>query len=295
MLSEGSLAIGNYATDRQNEQRQCSYNRKEETMIDQKLVDNIRTYGAFRDSGEGRRRVLEDIGFRIDNKAEYVIITGCLLPEDMPQVFRATKELLDHLQIDYTLLSKEYCCGWVPLGQPAVMAKDEEDIAKAKEISREFILENLRQAEALGAKSVVLFCAACEPSYTNCAAATKLELISCSELLDRYFSGGRLDSEVDYYAGCYRFRRRLTTEPLDVDPTVRVLKNIQGLRVNYLDNKLCCYIPPHLEQLSDSLTTRTLVTICAGCYANLSGKLGEKGGYQVKMLPEVLLEAVQNH
>ncbi|OPX40424.1 MAG: hypothetical protein B1H11_00015 [Desulfobacteraceae bacterium 4484_190.1] len=55
------------------------------------------------------------------------------------------------------MLSKEYCCGWVPLGQPAVMAKSEEDIARAKEIAEEFILGNFRQAEALGAKSIRFF------------------------------------------------------------------------------------------------------------------------------------------
>lgn len=40
------------------------------------LVDNIKAYGTYRDSGEGRRKVLEDIGSRIDQKAEYVIISG---------------------------------------------------------------------------------------------------------------------------------------------------------------------------------------------------------------------------
>ena len=262
-------------------------------MIDQKLLDNIRAYGTYKDSGEGRRRVLEDIGFRIGERAEYVIITGCLIPERMPNVLRALKALLDYLQIDYTLLPKEYCCGWMPFGQPAVMAKNEEDIAKTKELSREFVLENFRQAGALGAKSIVLFCAACEPTYTNYAEDIKLEVISYSELLDRYFTGGKLDLEMDYYAGCYRFRRRITSEPVDVEPAVRLLSKIDGLRVNYLDNNLCCYIPPHLEQLIGSLTTRNLITICSGCYGSLRGSLQEKGDYQVRMLPEVLLEAVR--
>jgi len=266
---------------------------EKETMIDQKLVDNIRSCGTYRDSGEGRRRVFEDVGLRIGERAEYVIIMGCVQPESMPDVLRSLKALLDHLQIDYTLLSKEYCCGWMPFGQPAVMAKNEEGIAQAKELSEEFLMENFRQAEALGAKGIVLFCAACEPSYTNYAGATNLEIISYSELLDRYFSDGRLDVEVDYYAGCYRFRRRITAEPVNVEPAVRLLNKVQGLRVNHLDSNLCCYIPPHMEQLSGSLTTGTVVTICTGCYHNLRRTLQEKGDYQVKMLPEVLLEAVR--
>lgn len=263
-------------------------------MIDRKVVDNIRAYGTYRDSGEGRSRVLEDIGFRIGETAEYAIVMGCMQPETMPDVLRALKALLEHLRIDYTLLSKEYCCGWMPLGQPAVMARNEEDIAKYKELSGEFLQENFWQAEALGAKTIALFCAACEPSYTNCAGDTSLEIISYSELLDRYFSGGRLEQEVDYYAGCYRFRRRVTTEPVDVEAAERLLNKIDGLRVNHPDSNLCCYIPPHLEQLTGSLTTRNLVTICTGCYHNLRRSLEEKGDYQVRMLPEVLLEAVRD-
>ncbi len=262
-------------------------------VIDEKLVENIRAHGIYTDSGEARDKVLEDIGFRSKEGAEYALILGCAQPLATPHVLRALKELLDRLQIDYTLLPMEYCCGWVPLGQPAVMARNDEDIARAKELSREFVVANFRQAEALGAKSIALFCAACEPSYTNWAAATGLEVISYSELLERHFSGGRLDGEVDYYAGCYRFRRRITSEPVGVEAAVRVLDRIEGLRVNHLDSTRCCYIPLHLEELTGSLTTRTVVTICTGCYHSLRGKLQAAGDYQVRMLPEIVLDAVR--
>jgi Fe-S oxidoreductase len=261
-------------------------------MLDEKLVENIRKHGIFRESGEGRLKVLaDDIGFRMDEKAEYVLIGGCHQPEDIPHVFKALKNLLDRLQIDYTMLSKEYCCGWVPLGQPAVIAKNDEDIARARELAEGFVVGNFKQAEALGAKSIVLFCAACEPAYSNSRHATNLEIISYSELIDRYLKGGKLDAEIDYYAGCYRFRRRVTTEPLDVEPAVRVLNKIEGLKVNYLDSSLCCYIPPHLEQLTTGVTSNTVVTICIGCYGKLNKTLA--GNYQVKMLPEVVLAAVE--
>ena len=105
-------------------------------MIDDKVVENIRAYGTYKDSGEGRLKVLkEDIGFRMDERAEYVIIGGCLQPETRSDVFRNLKKLLDHLRVDYTMLSKEYCCGWMPLGQTAVRAKNEEDIAKWKALA----------------------------------------------------------------------------------------------------------------------------------------------------------------
>jgi len=263
-------------------------------MVDQRLVDNIRAHGIYTDTFMERRRLLEeDIGFRMGERAEYVIIPGCLQPAAMPKALRDFKELLDYFKIDYTLLPREYCCGWMPFVQPAVVSKNEADIAEAKEISRGFVLENFRQAEALGARSVVLFCAACEPNYTNCARETDLELLSCSELLDRFLDGARLDMEIDYYPGCYRFRRRITAEPVDLEPALRVLGRIEGLRVNQIQGTQCCYIPPHLEQLAGSLTSSTFVTICTGCYYNLKGKLQGKDSYEVKMLTELVLEAVR--
>jgi len=177
-------------------------------MIDEKAVENIRTYGVYQGSGEGRSKVLfEDLGVRADQEADYVILTGCVQPEGMPHVFLALRNLLERFRVDYTFLSKEFCCGWLPLGQPAVMAKNEEDIARSKELAKGFIQENLGQAKALRAKSVVLFCSACEPNYTNYKSTADLEVISYTELLDRYFEGGNLQFDADYYAGCYRFRR----------------------------------------------------------------------------------------
>lgn len=262
-------------------------------MIDETAVENIKKTGVFKESAQGRLDVLaRDIGFRMDQPAEYVLIGGCFQPEAMPDTFRTLKNLLEQLQVDYTMLSKEYCCGWMPIGQPAVMSKSEDDILKFKELSKDFILQNFRQAEALGAKYIALFCAACEPNYSNYSDATELKIISYTELLERHFKEGKLDLAIDYYAGCYRFRRRITQKPLDVEPATRLLKKIKGLKVNVVDSKLCCYIPPHLEQLLGGLVTDNLVTICTGCYHNLRAALQDKKGFKVKMLPELVLDSM---
>jgi Fe-S oxidoreductase len=263
-------------------------------VIDEKAIENIRTYGVYHNSGAGRQKVLfEDIGLNADREAEYVIIAGCVQPEGMPNVFSALKNVFDQLGISYTFLSKEYCCGWMPLGQPAVMAKNEEDIAASKELAGQFVQENFKQAKSLGARSIALFCAACEPTYSNYKNTTDLEVISYTELLDRYFEGGTLDLDADYYAGCYRFRRKITTSPLDLEPPLQVLGKIEGLRVNHLDNSKCCYIPPHLETLAQSIKSETVINICTGCHYNLKNSLKGKGEYQFKMLPEIVWESLQ--
>jgi len=262
-------------------------------MINEKSVENIRIYGVHHDTGARRSKILfEELGMAKDQKAEYVILSGCHPPEALPRAFGALKGLFDHFRISYTFLSKEYCCGWMPLGQPAVMAKDEAAIAEAKELAQGFILENFKQAEALGAKSIVLFCAACEPTYCNFKKGAHLEVISCSELLERFFPGGKLHRELDYYAGCYRFRRRITPEPIDVGAARRILSKIEGLKVHEADNSLCCFIPPHLGSLVSSFKTKEIVTVCTGCYNLLYRTLKDHGTYQLKMLPEVVWESI---
>jgi Fe-S oxidoreductase len=262
-------------------------------MIDEKAVEHIKKYGTCHETGEQKRKILDDIGFPVGKQAEYVIIAGCFQPAGMPHVFKALKNVLDTLKVSYTLLAKEYCCGWMTLGQPAVMAKNDEDIAAFRTISRDFIVENFRQAKKLGAKTIALFCGACEPNYTNYADLTDLEVISYSELIDRYFIGGKLDAETDYYSGCYRFRRKITDKPVDVQPALRVLRKIEGLKVNELDNNLCCYIPPLLDRLEASVKTGTVVNICTGCYFNLKSRLDKNGKAKAKMLPEIVWQALE--
>ncbi|MDD5312773.1 MAG: (Fe-S)-binding protein [Dehalococcoidia bacterium] len=262
-------------------------------MISEKSIANIKEHGIAVGDGARKKQILEDeIGYPAGKKAEYVIIAGCFQAEGMPQAFRAFKQVLDHLKVSYTLLGKEYCCGWMSLGQPAVFAKNEEDIASFKQLSRDFVVENFKQAKDLGAKSIALFCAACEPTYTNYSDLTDLEIISSSELINRFFKRGKLAREIDYYAGCYRFRRRITDKPVDVAAAESVLNKIEGLEVNHLDSKLCCNIPPHQEQLLAAVKTNTVVNICSGCFYSLQAKLAGRADVKVKMLPEIVLEAL---
>lgn len=263
-------------------------------MIEQKVVNNIREHGTFKKSAQGKNKILfEELGFNVDKNAEYVFIAGCGYPEMIPHVFKVIKDFFDLYEVNYTLLSKEYCCGY-PISRPAVISKDEATISEAKSYSTEFIVRNFRQAESLGAKSIVLFCAGCEPNYANLINETRLEVISYTDLIDRYFTSGKLNANVDYYAGCYRFRRKLTSVPLNIEAATRVLNKIKGFRVNQLDSNLCCFKEHQVEQLLGSMKTKTLVTICSGCYYTLKSKMREEDGCRLKMLPEIVVEAIHN-
>jgi Fe-S oxidoreductase len=118
-------------------------------------------YGVYHARGEERNKNLfEDIGCPADKKAEYVLLSGCMPPLDTPSIFSALKNFLDHYGVSYTFLSKEYCCGWLPLVQPAVMAKkDEDSIKQLKGVAEEFLKENINHAKKLRAKAIVTICA----------------------------------------------------------------------------------------------------------------------------------------
>ena len=262
-------------------------------MIVEKVIDHIWAYGVHHDTGTGRAQILfDDLGLVRDQEAEYIILSGCHQPQGMPQALQALKELLDRYQVSYSFLSKEYCCGWMPLGQPAVMAKNEADIARSQELAQTFLQENAKQAQNLGAKTLVLFCAACEPTYRNYQNDLHLEVIPYWELLGRFFQGGSLSTEIDYYAGCYRFRRRVTQTPLNVTPVLDTLAKIKALKIHSVDNNLCCYIPSHQEKLRQEIKTQRVLTICTGCTYSLQRVLKGQEGYRVQMLPEILWESV---
>ena len=264
-------------------------------MKEQEIIQNIKTHGVYHDDGENRKRILfEEIGVPADQKADYVLLSGCHQPEGMPQVFKALKGFLEHFGVKYTFLSKEFCCGWLPLLQSTVIAKDKEKLGELRGIAQEFMQDNIRQAEELEAKAVVTVCSACEPNYSELKDATKLEILHYPQFLARFFEGGKLDLEADYYLGCYRFRRMITSKALDVESIDALLTKVDGLKLNRIDSKWCCFVPKHMEEILDSIKNDLIITTCSGCMANLERMTKERKNFKVKLLPEIVWEALRS-
>jgi len=261
----------------------------------EKMVEHIREYGVYHARGKERNKNLfEGIGCPADKKAEYVLLSGCMPPLDTPSIFSALKNFLDHYGVSYTFLSKEYCCGWLPLVQPAIMAKkDEDSIKELKGVAEEFLKENINHAKKLRAKAIVTICAPCEPNYQNLKESAGIEIMHYPEFLARYFEGGKLNLKADYYPGCYRFRRRITHIPFNYGPAETLLSRVEGLELNRLDEKLCCYVPPQAEELVNNIKYSTVVTTCTGCRSSLEKKFSGKDQYQVKLLPEIVWESLR--
>lgn len=262
-------------------------------MLDEKLIADIRESGIAQGAAgvAGRAKLLKNMGFRSTDKAEYALIASCFLPSLVPEGMRAFRLLLEHYQVDYTLLPKEHCCGDLLLRQ-AAKDKTGVEMKQADALAREFLEKNLIQARQVGAGSLLAFCVGCDLVYARFRDSVPEEILWYPTLLARLFKGARLELEADYYAGCHYHYRRINSSLPDLDSAKEVLDRIEGLRLNVIDSRLCCTRPQQLESLVDSMKTNVVVTPCGGCAMGLEPALRAKGGCRVVMLPEVVWAAV---
>ena len=264
-------------------------------MLDQDMIANIRDSGLVRGAyrAEKRdRRLREELGFRVSDRAEYALLASCFLPSFVPQDMRAFSNLLHHFEVDYTLLPKEYCCGNL-LFRQAVEDENGEDLLQADLLSREFIENNLQQAREVGASKVVTFCGGCNEVYSRSKDTIPEEVMWYPTLLAGVFGGGMLELQADYYAGCYAFYRSLNSGLPDLESPLMILNRIEGLELNQLDSSLCCNDPEQVESLIGSIRNKTIITICGGCAMWLQQALKDRGDYRVVMLPEVAWAAIR--
>lgn len=259
--------------------------------MDEQMISSMRQDGHALGPAAAAERAdrLEQIGFRRAPRAEYALMTGCFLPSLVPAGMKAFRLLLEHLDVDYTLVPREQCCGNLLLLGASRDATGAE-MLRADEVARESLDRNLEQARMAGAKKVIAFCAGCDLVYDRFRSSVPEEILWYPTFMARLFRGGRLDAEVDYYAGCYYHHRKLNRSYPDLDSALTVLQRIEGLKINILDNRRCCNRPDQLSWLLDQMKTSLVVTPCAGCTTALEKALAGTGR-SVAMLPEVLWAA----
>ena len=136
------------------------------SLIDEQMVDAIRTSGKGYLTLPDRVNVLEELGLPYDQPAENVVISGCQILSQLSGVLCSFTRLLEKKNASYTLLSKEYCCGNM-LYRPAIKARDDAAIEECRSLSREFVGINIEQAKHLNAKRLIIFCSPCYPIYKH--------------------------------------------------------------------------------------------------------------------------------
>lgn len=258
-------------------------------MLDKKLIADIRESGIAQGASgvDDRVRLLEYTGLRRVGKAEYALIASCFMPSLVTESLKAFGFLLEHYQVDYTLLPKEHCCGNLLMRQAA---KDRTgvEMKQADTLAREFLDKNLAQARQIGASKLIAFCVGCDLVFSRFRDSVPEEILWYPTLLTRLFKGGRLELEADYYAGCHYHYRRITGSLPDLDSATKVLNRIEGLRLNLLDSRLCCTRPQQLEPLLGSIKNKVVITPCGGCAMALEQALRSRDDCRVVMIPEVV-------
>ena len=262
-------------------------------MLDEKLIADIRASGIAQGAAgvADRAKLLENMGFRSVEKAEYALIASCFLPLLVPESMRAFRLLLEHYKVDYTLLQKEYCCGNILLRQ-AAKDKTGVEMKQADSLTHEFLENNLIQARRVGAKRIIAFCVGCDLVHARFRDSVPEEMLWYPTLLARLFEGGMLKLEADYYAGCHYYYQSLNGSLPDLDSATEVLNRIKGLRLNLLDSRLCCTRPQQLDSLSGRIKSKIVITPCGGCAMGLERALRARDDCRVVMLPEVVWAAI---
>ena len=254
-------------------------------LIDTKMVDTIRTLGHTFENLPDRIETMKAMKLPFDRPAENVVIMGCQNLMVVPNALQKFARILERGGVDYTFLSKEYCCGNY-LYRPVIKAKDETAMEECRLLSREFVGNNIEQAKKLGASRIILFCSPCYPIYKF--AVPGENIIYFPEALLEAIGPLACNQQIDYYAGCYKLHRLFAPVPVDLKSTHRVFDRISGLSVNRIGAPSCCYRPEGLAHMLDHVQTDTMVHICTGCYSQAVANMPKERQVNILMLPEFI-------
>ena len=71
------------------------------------MVDNIRTEGSSIGKRNDRIKILYKYNLKYDQKAENIIITGCVVISMLPKVIKSLANIFAKKGLSYSFLSKE--------------------------------------------------------------------------------------------------------------------------------------------------------------------------------------------
>jgi hypothetical protein len=254
-------------------------------LINEQMVEDIRSTGHALEDQPNRVEILASLGLPCDQPAENIVIMGCQNLRLMPSVIQTLARILERGGMDFTFLSKEYCCGNY-LYRPAIQARDEEAMKECRSFSKEFTGLNIEQMKKLGGRRLILFCSPCYPIYKQ--AFPDEDIIYFPQALSEVVGDLHWPGEIDYYAGCYKLHRKFADIPMDLKSTNALFDRIEGLSVNRISAPACCYKPEGLAHMIGQVRTDWMVHICTGCYGQAVLNMPKDRPVKILMLPEFI-------
>lgn len=240
----------------------------------------------------------EDFDRERNQKAEYVYFIGCVGQYREDEATEMTLELLDRLNVDYTLIDEVCCTGVL------------EDVGH--KLNEDYAKQNIDVIKATGCKTVITGCPYCYRTLKNKEAFKGLEeagigLVHISQFLKDFELGVTTDLKVTYHDPCDLGRHcGIYKEPRE---TIRkIAPNFIEMDHNHASS-LCCgsgggargayaknSISMAKNRLDEALATgaEVLVTECNSCVHNLSNAKLRKDKIRICNTPEFINELMDD-
>ena len=227
---------------------------------------------------------------RPQQQAENCVIFGCYRPFSTPFLLRDIARLLELLQIDYTYLDQEHCCG-----APLVMQAQGAQQAEMKTLAVELNRANQEQARQKGAVRQLYCCVGCvHAAQEALGESSTTQTYVLDTILDR-LEGQRLSlppMKVGYFEGCHSLVGSVyRSAQINWSRYRNWLDTVAGVTVLDLPKNLCCKTAAgEIVEQAEKLQVDCVVSACNWCYASLRQAAHDR--VPVRNLPELLLQAL---
>ncbi len=239
----------------------------------------------------------EDFERERNKTAQYVFFIGCVgaYREDEPTT--AALDLLDHFNVDYTLID-EVCCSGVL-----------EDVGY--EINKDLAQKNIDVILATGARTVITGCPFCSRTFNNKTAykglrKEKVKIIHISQFLKDFDPGVKTDKRVTYHDPCDLGRHcGIYQEPREI--IQKIAPDFVEMRHNRA-NALCCgagggvrgayaktsiaMARRRLEEVEE-IGAEVLLTECNSCVHNLENARLRAQKFEIRTTSQFIHDMVQ--
>lgn len=265
----------------------------------------INEFNPYKEQRESRLDVFGDREFR--ERAEVVYFAGCTSSYREKEIARTTVELLDKLNVDFTIIPDERCCGSVLLR-----------LGREKTFGN-LTKHNIEAIEKAGAKIVVTACAGCFRTWKidvpNAGLKYDFEILHITEYLDRLVKEGKAvfhspkPIKVTYHDPCHLGRHaevyeapRRVIEAIENVTLVEMETNKRyahccgaggGLKSSF--GELANDVAANRIKEAEDTNADILVTACPFCHRGLVDGAKHIGSrLPVVDLPEFLLPFVRD-
>ncbi|HTG00446.1 MAG TPA: (Fe-S)-binding protein [Nitrospirota bacterium] len=251
-------------------------------------VETVRKFGNQGTPQVLRARLLSGLGIpKPKAQADTCVFFGCYRLFTDPFLVRDYLRVLDRLQVDWTYLDQEYCCG-----APFAMLKASAQRDEALKAAVEFNQQNDVLAREKGARRLAYCCMGCAHAVRSVFHEAHESHLYMPDLIFDELGRRKLVSKplsIGYFEGCHTFvKSAYSGGSVDWSRYRKRLDEIEGLHITDLAKNQCCKTSAG-EVVDQAVNLKVDAVLCSCNWC--SSSLGAAGQGRLKMisLPELLL------